>query len=274
MFEAGMAMGKDADRTLVLDFGDLRPFSDFGGRHVVRMSPDDPGVRNAIAERLATARCAVSRVGEDWLNQSFFRDAFRAKPKPIEQAASSPPGYPPPGYLGTDAGDPVNEMEGAKPTRKAITHLGQVLERDVIRSHPSVTVGIDYRPKNPLADVRHYELLASFKNTGLERLDDWELELEFPSALLEPGVVVGGLVRERSNELRSLFRTGHPAMGPIKPGDTKTFSLGYRVDSRDANVSTWFPEVVTVRASINGRIVAETQRPMSRLIDSAATGLR
>ena len=66
LFEAGMAMGHAPDRTVLVEFGKSRPFSDVAGRHAVRMD-GSPRRRKELAERLQTAKCAVNMAGDDWL---------------------------------------------------------------------------------------------------------------------------------------------------------------------------------------------------------------
>jgi hypothetical protein len=67
LFEAGMAMGRDAERTVLVEFGEVRPFSDVIGRHAVRLD-NTVEKRKSFAQRLRTARCAVNTDGEDWLS--------------------------------------------------------------------------------------------------------------------------------------------------------------------------------------------------------------
>jgi predicted nucleotide-binding protein len=66
LFEAGMAMGHAPDRTVLVEFGKSRPFSDVAGRHALRMDAS-PRRRKELAERLQTAKCAVNMAGDDWL---------------------------------------------------------------------------------------------------------------------------------------------------------------------------------------------------------------
>lgn len=71
LFEAGMALGRNPDHTILVELGQLRPFSDVGGRHTIRMD-NSPERRNALAQRLATAGCAVDTKGTDWLIAGDF----------------------------------------------------------------------------------------------------------------------------------------------------------------------------------------------------------
>ena len=71
LFEAGMAMGRDAKRTVLVEMGKLRPFSDVAGRHAVRID-GSASRRKELAQRLESAGCAVSLAGEDWLTAGDF----------------------------------------------------------------------------------------------------------------------------------------------------------------------------------------------------------
>lgn len=43
LFEAGMAFGVHSERTILVQIGEVRPFSDIAGRHVIRLD-DSSGV--------------------------------------------------------------------------------------------------------------------------------------------------------------------------------------------------------------------------------------
>jgi Predicted nucleotide-binding protein containing TIR-like domain len=67
LFEAGIAMGRDHKRTVLVEFGKVRPFSDVAGRHTIRLD-NTPEKRLALAQRLRTAGCEVNTAGSDWLS--------------------------------------------------------------------------------------------------------------------------------------------------------------------------------------------------------------
>ena len=71
LFEAGMAMGKDPKRTILIEVGKVKEFSDIGGRHVIRLT-NAPERRKAVAQRLKAAGCEVSMDGDDWLSTGVF----------------------------------------------------------------------------------------------------------------------------------------------------------------------------------------------------------
>lgn len=71
LFEAGMAMGRDLRRTVLVELGTVRPFSDVAGRHAVRLN-DDAARRKDLAQRLQDAGCAVNLAGADWLKAGDF----------------------------------------------------------------------------------------------------------------------------------------------------------------------------------------------------------
>jgi predicted nucleotide-binding protein len=71
IYEAGMAMGIDEGRTILVELGKMRPISDVFGRLVVRIN-NTPERRNDFAERLRNAGCPVNTKGEDWLTAGDF----------------------------------------------------------------------------------------------------------------------------------------------------------------------------------------------------------
>jgi predicted nucleotide-binding protein len=71
IFEAGMAWQQFRTRTLLVEFGHLRGFSDLGGVHMVRLD-GSPQTRRTIASRLKTIGCAVDDSGDRWLSAGSF----------------------------------------------------------------------------------------------------------------------------------------------------------------------------------------------------------
>ena len=69
LFEAGMALGRSAERTIIVELGILRPFSDIAGRHTKRPH-ENVEWRRALADRLKTAGCPVNLEEGDWCKAS------------------------------------------------------------------------------------------------------------------------------------------------------------------------------------------------------------
>ena len=75
LFEAGMAMGRNGERTILVELGTLRPFSDIAGRHVIRLD-NTTQRRQELAQRLELAGCPVNLDGTDWHSAGDFEAAL------------------------------------------------------------------------------------------------------------------------------------------------------------------------------------------------------
>lgn len=73
LFEAGMAFATHPDRTIVVEIGATRPFSDFEGRNTIRLSPTFESLQS-LAKRLENANCPVNKNAGDWQNIERFRN--------------------------------------------------------------------------------------------------------------------------------------------------------------------------------------------------------
>ena len=78
-------MGWSEDRTILVELGRLRPFSDVAGRHVIRLG-DSSQRRQELAERLQLAGCPINLSGTDWHTAGDFTAALNS----LEDVASSP----------------------------------------------------------------------------------------------------------------------------------------------------------------------------------------
>ena len=71
IFEAGLALGKYPERTILVQVGNLRPLSDIAGRHFVRLRNSSKS-RQELAQRLKLAGCDVDLSGTDWHDAGSF----------------------------------------------------------------------------------------------------------------------------------------------------------------------------------------------------------
>lgn len=75
IFEAGYAFGKFSKRTILVQFGRIRPFSDIAGRYIPNFT-GTPGDRQALKSRLETAGCVLNDTGMRWLEAGNFARAL------------------------------------------------------------------------------------------------------------------------------------------------------------------------------------------------------
>jgi predicted nucleotide-binding protein len=87
LFEAGFSFAKHPKRTVIVEFGRLRPFSDVQGRHVIRMD-NSVQKRQELAERLKAAGCTVNTLGVDWNSAGDFESGLTPNqgPQPDDTA--------------------------------------------------------------------------------------------------------------------------------------------------------------------------------------------
>jgi len=71
LFEAGMAFGLQRNRTVLVELGTLRGFSDASGRYAIRLD-NTSAKRNELAQRLKSIGCDVHLEGNDWLFAGNF----------------------------------------------------------------------------------------------------------------------------------------------------------------------------------------------------------
>jgi predicted nucleotide-binding protein len=72
LFEAGMAMGRHPERTILLQVGPHRPFSDIEGIHITHMD-NTPEKRSELATKLANAGCKTDTSGNSWYHTGNFQ---------------------------------------------------------------------------------------------------------------------------------------------------------------------------------------------------------
>ncbi|MBU0705265.1 MAG: nucleotide-binding protein [Chloroflexi bacterium] len=84
LFEAGMAFGTHPGQTLLVQVGNVKEFSDVGGRHVIHMT-NEYGKRQELAIKLSNAGCEVDTTGTDWVNAGDFVDP-QARPPGMKQS--------------------------------------------------------------------------------------------------------------------------------------------------------------------------------------------
>jgi predicted nucleotide-binding protein len=71
IFETGIAIGTHHRKTVMIQVGDVKPFTDIGGMHIPHFSGDDKS-RHDLANRLEDLGCRINRGGDHWLRAGDF----------------------------------------------------------------------------------------------------------------------------------------------------------------------------------------------------------
>lgn len=71
LFEAGMAFGRRAERTILVQVRKLRPWSDVGGRHITRLD-NTREKRQELADKLKSTGCDVDTSDQNWKKVGDF----------------------------------------------------------------------------------------------------------------------------------------------------------------------------------------------------------
>ncbi len=71
IFEAGYALAKYPARAVIIQIGEVRPFSDIAGRFLIRFDGSATS-RKHVVSRLETAGVEVDATGTDWLTAGAF----------------------------------------------------------------------------------------------------------------------------------------------------------------------------------------------------------
>ena len=72
IFETGIAIGTHHKKTVMVQVGDVKPFTDVGGMHIPHFTGDAKS-RHDLANRLADLGCKLNRDGDHWLRAGDFK---------------------------------------------------------------------------------------------------------------------------------------------------------------------------------------------------------
>lgn len=170
LLEAGMAIAHGRERTVVVEFGDIRGPSDMQGINTIRLQKGGgEAFRTAFAARLRTAKCKLDQSGSDWLSQGDFDAAFSVHATSVSPAPPSAEVRP--------------KLEGLR------TNLDRLLQEKSYKNFQSTEV-LDYFGRFDLLRER-------LRSSSL--FDD--LPDRGPPNVMSTGVAVGHIKREEIERL-------------------------------------------------------------------------
>ena len=161
LFEAGMAMAGNQDRTIFVEFGSVRPLSDIAGIHRIRLD-NGSECRQELAERLQLAGCPASLEGTHWHTAGEFDAALKS----VEASAESA------GNVEQQPPTPVSEQLSEE-ARELLLHAAKDKDGAIHRISTSGGVMIRVRgklfnePRDPRSEALWEGVLDELIESGL-----------------------------------------------------------------------------------------------------------
>lgn len=149
------------------------------------------------------------------------------------------------------------------------TALSAMLKNTEPKSSSETEFTVTHRRDKTEQNYHHYGITPALKNIGQRRIDDWQIELEFPATFLD-GVIYGLKVDDRSTPTHSLFQRDGRRRGaekPLFPGQIGDFTIGYHVTEALYERRDLFDVPVRARALVDGKVVGEVTKPFSDFED-------
>lgn len=82
IFEAGIAIGTHHKKSVVVQVGNVKRFTDIGGMHILNLTGSDAS-RHGLANRLKKLGCKIDREGDHWLRAGDFTPTGSKKRRPM-----------------------------------------------------------------------------------------------------------------------------------------------------------------------------------------------
>jgi hypothetical protein len=147
--------------------------------------------------------------------------------------------------------DVLEHLRLVLPTWQAPTELEEALEADI---------GIEYEKVNITGERHDYSLIVLLTNRGKEPIDEYHVDLEFPTSLIEKPKDEYHYVGTRSTEKLSFFRATREQIGrSIFPGDTlRVLTIPYYIDN-----NIFFDRNYLLKENVKAVVYSKGKEPVS-----------
>ncbi len=226
LFEAGMAMGRNPDRTVLIELGKLRPFSDVGGRHVIRINGTTQK-RQDLAHRLETAGCDINLNGTDWHTEGDFGSVLESVKKKNRSLIN----------------------ESIKDANEVDFKLTPIFNFQCSRS--------------PNVFNDQCSLNVKFKNEGTKTIRDFRIDILFPNDFLNQHTSYGLEVASKRTDTHRLFRVLPTFNGnqPLYSGDEIIPMLSYEI-SEEQKINGSLNQKLIVDIYVEDNHILKLQKEM------------